>query len=59
MVFENKPLNGIQIHKINADTRKPLEDVMFVVREKSGSVIGESTPACESTPDGKCTFAAD
>lgn len=41
VTFENKPLNGIQIHKIDADTREPLEGVRFVVREKGGSVIGE------------------
>jgi uncharacterized surface anchored protein len=41
IIFENKPLNGIQIHKIDADTREPLEGVRFVVREKNGSVVGE------------------
>ncbi len=39
--FENKPLNGIQIHKIDAVTREPLPGVRFVVREKNGSIIGE------------------
>ncbi|MDL2232060.1 hypothetical protein LJC63_00580 [Ruminococcaceae bacterium OttesenSCG-928-L11] len=43
VTFENKPLNGIQISKIDADTREPLEGVKFVVREKGGRHIGEFT----------------
>lgn len=43
VTFENKPLNGIQISKIDAQTREPLEGVKFVVREKGGRTIGEFT----------------
>lgn len=39
--FENNPLNGIQISKVDKDTGEPLEGITFVVRKKGGSVIGE------------------
>ncbi|GHU80099.1 hypothetical protein FACS1894191_4510 [Clostridia bacterium] len=41
VTFENKPLNGIQIHKVDAETREPLEGVRFAVKEKKGRFIGE------------------
>jgi uncharacterized surface anchored protein len=43
VTFENQPLNGIQISKVDADTGEPLEGVKFVVREKGGRHIGEFT----------------
>lgn len=38
--FENKPLNGIEIYKIDSKTKEPLEGVEFTVKKKSGDLVG-------------------
>jgi len=38
--FLNKPLNGIEIYKIDAHTREPLEGAEFTVKKKSGDLVG-------------------
>ena len=39
--FENQPLNGLHIKKIDSKTQAPLEGAKFRVSEKGGRLIGE------------------
>ena len=41
--FENQPLNGLHIKKIDSKTQAPLEGAKFRVSEKGGRLIGEYT----------------
>lgn len=41
--FENQPLNGLHIKKIDSKTQAPLENAKFRVSEKNGRLIGEFT----------------
>jgi uncharacterized surface anchored protein len=41
--FTNKPLAGLQIKKIDANTRQPIADVSFEVSKMNGEKIGEFT----------------
>lgn len=38
--FLNRPLNGIEIYKIDSKTREPLEGAEFTVKKKSGELVG-------------------
>ncbi len=38
--FLNRPLNGIEIYKIDSKTREPLEGAEFTVKTKAGELIG-------------------
>ncbi|MDR0292915.1 MAG: Cys-Gln thioester bond-forming surface protein, partial [Oscillospiraceae bacterium] len=40
LVFENAPMSGLLIRKVDADTREPLEGAEFTVRAVSGQMIG-------------------
>jgi len=41
LTFYNTPKSGLQIVKIDADTKKPLSHAWFTVHKKSGALIGE------------------
>jgi uncharacterized surface anchored protein len=41
--FTNKPMAGLQIKKIDADTRQPISGVSFEVSKMNGEKIGEFT----------------
>ena len=42
LLFENPPMGGLLIKKIDAATHAPLSDVQFYVTDSSGAVIGNS-----------------
>ncbi|MDR1210139.1 MAG: Cys-Gln thioester bond-forming surface protein [Clostridiales bacterium] len=39
--FYNKPKSGLQVLKIDADTKDPLKDARFTVYRKNGEILGE------------------
>lgn len=40
VVFENTPLAGLQIKKINSETRQPIEGVEFMITKMNGEKVG-------------------
>lgn len=52
MTFENEPLGGLLIRKMDASTKEPISDVVFKITTSDGTVIGTSNGEYQTDEKG-------